>query len=256
MTDEIDRLHQHAPSVDLQITDDGLLIGPGVVQCPSARSQALLASETHILGIVWHYTDTRSCGALNLAKRIVAYPSASERSASWHLCIDRAGNAVQSVSARRGSWHAGGAQAARFAAAPVLIGGHRRWMLQPATSHSLPGANSLFFGIELENVGEVRFVAGEWLGWPFKKGTQYGEPIVVPADEVFGPPSSAHHVYTDAQISMAERVTQALVHKYALIRENCAWSHQMIDPENRTDPGPLWMGGSALPAILDHVFGT
>jgi len=250
---ESETLHRAHLDLTIEVDGRGWMHGPAVTVVPSVRTQALWPGETHILGIVWHYTDTRSVGAVNMAQRI-AGQVAGGRAASWHICIDRAGRIAQSVSMMRGSWHAGGASAARFGADPKLVDGHRVWRLMSADHRQLPGANSLFAGIELENVGEVRLVGGEWLGWPFKRGTQYGDPVVVPADEVLGPNNGAHHCYTSAQIAAAREVASALASKYALLRENCGWSHQQIDPENRTDPGPLWMGGSALPSILDTVW--
>jgi N-acetyl-anhydromuramyl-L-alanine amidase AmpD len=247
---------QHLQAHDdsaIELDDGGWMTGKDVGMIPSEQQQALWPGETHILGIVWHYTDTRSVGASRLAQRI-AVPCPA-RAASWHVCIDRTGRIVQSVSMLRGSWHAGGATAARFAVAGMERG-HRVWSLSSPTNRGQPGANSLFCGIELENVGELRLVDKEWLGWPFKRGTPSGAPIAVPEDEVhIEGNGKAHHLFTVAQHQASQRVTSALVHKYDLILDNCAFSHQQIDPQNRTDPGPVWMG-LHLPEILTSVFGS
>jgi len=263
MTDQ-ERLHvAHQPSDHLEVTDQGWLIGPGTEACPSARSSKLWVNETNILGIVWHYTDTRSATAMGLARRIMQMPGPGQRAASWHICIDRSGAIVQSISALLGSWHAGGASAARFvvdrfvedaridlASPPV-----KRRIWRAVSPHTgLPGANDLFLGIELENVGEVRRHGAEWLGWPFAHGTANGEPVVVPVDEIAKHTGRFYHQFTAAQVDAAQRVTQALVGKYHLVRPNCTLSHQAIDPERRTDPGPDWMD-RCLPIILDQVFG-
>lgn len=257
-TEPLELTHRAHALDHLEIDDEGWMHGSGIGTSKSVRDQALGTGETHVLGIVWHYTDTRSVGAVDMAKRI-AGPVNGGRAASWHLIIDRQGYAVQSVSCLRGSWHAGGPSAARFQWQGKLVEGHRRWIIQPAASRQFPGANSLFFGIELENVGEVRLVDGKWLGWPFKFGTQWGAPVVVPDGEVDtgvdddeDAPTRGHHIYTSDQVDTATRVTAALAHKYGLIRDNCAWTHQQIDPNNRTDPGPLWV--AELPSILDRAF--
>jgi N-acetyl-anhydromuramyl-L-alanine amidase AmpD len=247
---------QHLQAHDdssIELDDQGWMTGRDVSTVLSDQSQALWPGETHILGIVWHYTDTRSVGALRLAQRIAH--SGVARAASWHVCIDRAGQTVQSVSMLRGSWHAGGATAARFAVAGMERG-HRMWSMSSPTNRGQPGANSLFTGIELENVGELRRVDKEWLGWPFRRGLPVGEPIIVPEDEVHIEGNGrGHHLFTVAQHQAAQRVTSALVNKYDLIWDNCAFSHAQIDPQNRTDPGPVWMG-IHLPEILFAVFGS
>jgi N-acetyl-anhydromuramyl-L-alanine amidase AmpD len=248
-------LHQaHVDQDHLEVDDSGILHGRGATYTPSMRDQALWPHETNVLGIVWHYTDTRSVGAYNLSKRIAGLPAGGQRAASWHVCIDRAGTIVQSVSFKRGSWHAGGATAARFDwKASNSVNGHRLWELGAGNGH--PGANNLFAGIELENVGEVRKVGTEWLGWPFSHGTKYGEPVIVPESEVVHIAQRSYHCFAIEQVNAAKRVTEALARHYSLIRENCGFSHQQIDPQNRTDPGPAWMG-THLPWLLDQVFGS
>lgn len=246
--------HQSHDASVIEIDGEGWMHGEGVGCFRSDQEQALWTGETHVLGIVWHYTDTRSVGAANLARRIVRGMEHS-RAASWHVCVDRQGAIAQSVSMLRGSWHAGGATAARFGVA-CMEDGHRVWGLIPSSRRDRPGANSLFSGIELENVGELRLIDGEWLGWPFKRGLPSGAPIAVPEAEVHVEGNGkAHHSFTAQQVAAALRVTSALAHKYNLIKVNCEWSHQDIDPEHRTDPGPVWMGVH-LPEILSSVFGS
>lgn len=247
----------------LEVDDDGWIRGPGTA-CTSEtlKRQSLAPGVDHIEGIVTHWTDTRGCGAMNLAKRLL--DPDNDRAASWHLVIDAQGNAVQSVSAKHGSWHAGGAQAALF-----QRGADGAWTpLTPAQRGQVRGygANSFAFGIELECAGEVRLVDGKWCGWPFAFGTKYGAPAVIPADEVT-PNTATHgyHAFTAPQIETLGRVVTALVHRYGLRRDACALGHCQIDPENRTDPGPLMLGspvpkwgatGGHLKMILDSIFGA
>jgi N-acetyl-anhydromuramyl-L-alanine amidase AmpD len=251
-------LHQaHAadgPAIELD--DDGILHGDRVLPyVASPKRQALAPGLEHIEGLTWHFTDTRGCGAANLQHRIA---SAGGRAASWHAVIDAAGQLAQSVPMTRGSWHAGGPTAALF-----VRGADGTWAaLSAAQRGKMRGysANSWAGGIELENVGEVRLVDGEWLGWPFARGTKWGEPEVVPGAEVEieqARPGRGWHRFTAAQVETARAVTAALVARYGLRREACAWGHCEIDPQRRTDPGPLWLRpGGHLETILGEVFGA
>lgn len=216
------------------------------------KQQALAPGLVHIEGVVWHYTDTRGCGAENLALRLLD-PS-NKRAASWHACIDATGAIVQSVSAKCGSWHAGGAGAKVFARES-----DGEWTpLTPAQRGQVRGwdANAWAFGIELENAGELRLVDGRWCSWPFAFGTKYGAPIVVPVTEVaIDKPGHGWHAFTAAQVDAATRLLAGLAGAYGLRRSACGWTHAFIDPANRVDPGPVWET-QHLPGILDAVFGT
>ena len=281
----LDDLHRaHAASEadpPLEVNADGWIADGDkalIASVESPRRQTLAFDKPgNIEAIVWHWTDTRGCGAVNLAQRI---STMAGRAASWHTVIDANGIAVQSVSAKHGSWHAGGADAALFTRSS---GGD--WdPLAPAQRGRIAGysANAFAFGIELENVGEVRLVDRNgqwtWVGWPFAFGTQYGAPANVPDTEVAaiygadGRPimpvlgARSHQVFTDAQVTTARRITRALAQRYGLTRKACSLGHCQIDPQNRTDPGPLWLGspipplgsqatGGHLKEILDAVFG-
>lgn len=253
-------LHAAHLEDNIEIDDAGWMHGRDVHQIPTVRTQKLATpgaeGERHVEGVVWHYTDTRNAGAVNLAKRIAAAGQAR----SCHLWIDRAGVVAQSASFERGTWHAGSSTAALFRRDERTD--DQPWqMLTPAQRGNVRGygANSFAAGIELENVGEVRLVGGQWLGWPFRHDLQGSDgamvrPVVVPADEVASNGSHGWHAYTHAQASAAKRVVSALVRRYGLKRAACEWTHQRIDPTRRTDPGPLWTDG-LLPSILADVFG-
>lgn len=239
----IDGLHQaHADQSPIEIDDEGIMHGDGVTSIPCAKRQALATPDGHIEGIVWHWTDTRGAGAINLARRI-AVPGGAAR--SCHAWIDRTGAIAQSVPFKFGAWHAGSDKAALFARAQ-----DGTWApLSPAQRGKLRGygANSWTAGIELENVGEIRRVGDVWRGWPFGRHVE-GEDLgtIVPDGEAH-PTAPAYHAFSDAQIESARRVTAALVRRYGLRRDACAWGHVQIDPENRTDPGPLWLGDAGKP---------
>jgi hypothetical protein len=271
----------------IEIDDGGWMHGDGVTRFrkgerdPSLppgyldetnKQQGLAIGLDHVEGIVTHWTDTRGCGASALARRLI--DPRNTRAASWHAVIDAQGVIAQSVSARCGSWHAGGSSAALFARQSP-----GEWVpLAPAQRGKVRGygANSWAYGIELECVGEVRLVGNEWLGWPFARGTEYGSPAVVPPDEVatFGSVivngvhvDRGYHRFSPAQLGGLKRVVSALVHRYGLRRDACSIGHCQIDPDNRTDPGPLMLGmsdhriprwgtaaGGELHAILDSIY--
>lgn len=48
-------------------------------------------------------------------------------------------------------------------------------------------------------------------------------------------------VFPPAQVAAAERVWRALVRAYAIPRELAMLEHSALDPERRSDPGPVWM---------------
>jgi N-acetyl-anhydromuramyl-L-alanine amidase AmpD len=250
--DALHRVHDSEGLPPVEIDDVGVLHGDGVSFVPTVRTQKLATpgaeGDRHVEAVVWHYTDTRNAGAVNLAKRIaMAAPEGQER--SCHLWIDRAGKIAQSASLERGTWHAGSNTAALFTRAPDGL-----WrMLTSAQRGKMRGwgANSFAAGIELENVGIVRHVGGQWLGWPFAFGTKHGAPVVVPADEVDA--DRGLHTFTEAQIAAATRVLAAIVHRYGLTRDACTLTHHAIDPARREDPGDLWTTVH-LPKILEAVF--
>ncbi len=248
----LEMLHQaHAADAapPIEIDDDGWLHGSSVERtAETAKRSALAPGLEHVEGIAWHWTDTRGCGAMNLARRLL---DPKGRSASWHVVIDATGAIVQSVSAKHAAWHVGSDSAAMFtrtASAPA----YGTW--DPLTASQRGkirgfGGNSWLFGIELENVGELRRLGDSWLGWPFRHDyVAPGEssptrPAVVPNAEAYPIDTvRGFHMFTDAQVAAAQRVAGSLVRRYGLVREACEWGHCQIDPERRTDPGPLWLG--------------
>lgn len=226
----------------------------------TSKQQTLAPGLEHVEGIVAHYTDTRGCGARVLAQRLL--DPMNKRAASWHACIDRSGDISQSVSAKCGSWHAGGATAALFTREDA-----KSAVWSPLTSAQRGNvrgwsANSWAFGVELENAGELRLVDGKWCSWPFAFGTKYGAPVVVPEAEVVvdtARPTRGWHGFTDAQVTGMTRLVAGLAGRYGLLRANCEWTHAEIDPQNRVDPGPVWFDLKSrtglMKTVLDTVFG-
>lgn len=247
------RVHDRDGLPPLEIDDAGILRGSGCTFVPSVRTQKLVTpgaeGERHIEALVWHYTDTRNAGAVNLARRIAAAAKEGEER-SCHVWIDRPGQIAQSVSLERGAWHAGSSTAALFQRDPQT-GLWRQLTAAQRGKIRGYGANSFAAGIEVENVGHLRHVNGKWLGWPYAFGTKHGAPVVVPDDEV--DTARGVHMFTDAQERAAIRVVAAAVHRYGLTRDACTLTHHAIDPTRREDPGSRWIEVH-LPRILDAVF--
>jgi hypothetical protein len=257
--DALDQLHQAHDADDvIEIDADGFMHGTGVTIVRSDRKGKL--RFPNVIGAMWHFTDTRGAGAVNLAKRIAAYDPNKQR--SCHAWIDAPGEIAQSISFEASSWHAGSATAKRLARAAngelTLVGGAF-------------GANSAIAGIELENAGELKLVKADakaaargaaylvggtsvWCSWPWSFAKPE-RPTLVPIDEVVIVGDTAWHKYTEPQIHGAFRVASALVQTYEIPRSNMEWGHSMVDPGRRTDPGPSWLGkGGHLDAILDKIY--
>lgn len=235
--------HQEDPPVlpPIAIDHDGWMSGVGVSIIKSARSQRLATPGEIPEGLCAHWTATSSGTARALARRIAAAPAAGERSASWSAIIERDGSIIQSVSCKRGSWHAGGDTAAKFTRDP-----HGVWAIDP---HGKCSANAWTFGVEMICVGEVRSVGGKWIGWPFASGAP-----AVSASEVVEHHGRHYQTITEAQEQNYSRILAALVREYALPRESASWGHAMIDPSRKIDPGPVF-AEVQLPRIVAAVYG-
>lgn len=232
-----------------------------VASIPSRRVQPLTQDMPHVAGVVWHTSDTpRGTGAA-MARGIRDLPSDPRYARSWHLAVD-VDHVYQAAMLTRGTWHAGGPSACRWARLPKPHDDQFAAVLAtaPGAQH-LPTANSVFAGVELVNVGQVRLVGGRWLGWPFgdpHKEADSGRSAEVTIDQVWEGPGwngepSHWHDFAPSQVDAAREIVEALHGTYSLPREAFGHSHHAIDPTRRDDPGPLWMR-VYLPKILDEVF--
>lgn len=252
----------------LHVDADGWLVATGtdvhLLRVPSKRTQALVRApsappgvDAHVDGITWHWTDTPHGTGARLAQANADLPKPGQHVGSWHACIDGDGTIYQAASFRRGTWHAGGPTAARLQWDPVAQGWAERY---PPPPHStLPTANSVFAGVELVCVGEVRWVGGQWLGWPFGVHEEtHGRSARVDGhqveERVWRGRKRHFQRFTPAQILSAERLTHALVDAYDLPAESVSYGHTQLDPDRREDPGPLWLE-EILPEMLGRVFG-
>jgi N-acetyl-anhydromuramyl-L-alanine amidase AmpD len=246
-------VHDTIAPVLLQVLPDGWLaptVGSTVAveKIPTKRIQKLATPRGEPHGIVWHWTATPAGSVRNAAKRIVALPDKAkgERAASFHLGIPQSGALIQLASVEVGTWHAGGASAARF----TNVGGS--YMVRQATDRGPElSANACFVGVELENVGEVRKIGTEWRSWPFKAGE--GHRVAFNNTVAHG--ARRYERFTEHQVHLATEFVRAMAIAYprSITRASCLWAHFMIDPTRKTDPGPVWME-QILPKILDEVF--
>ena len=156
--------------------------------------------------LVMHYTAGRN------AESSISWLASPQAKASAHLVIGRDGKITQLVPFNVVAWHAGASS----------------W-------EGVSGLNHHSIGIELDNVGRLDHIAGQWVS-PLK--------IVVPDDQVRvakhkndapGLPPSGWQTYTAEQIDAAFSVAQALIAHYAL---RDIIGHDDIAPGRKSDPGP------------------
>ena len=156
--------------------------------------------------LVMHYTAGRN------AESSISWLANPQAKASAHLVIGRDGKITQLVPFNVVAWHAGASS----------------W-------EGVSGLNHHSIGIELDNVGRLDHIAGQWVS-PLK--------IVVPDDQVRvakhkndapGLPPSGWQTYTAEQIDAAFSVAQALIAHYAL---RDIIGHDDIAPGRKSDPGP------------------
>lgn len=212
----------------LTIDEHGYVQGPGVTQVPTARTQRLATPDGRPGGIVWHYTNTVGVCASNLAKRIANKPAAGERSASWHIAIDRDGSLVQSASLLRGTWHAGGPTASLFSRSAS------GWLIDPAGKLS---ANSWAIGVEMIGGGRVKYKNSRWRIWPFADNA----PAIPDEDRELDKVGRSWQRFTPAQYATAVRLANAIDMAYGIRGRAALWGHMQIDPTNREDPGPFFL---------------
>lgn len=244
--DHQDHEHHDAGDDQVLVIERGILHGAGVEQFPSKRTNRL--SVPLPIGVTWHWTATGTGTARTIAKNWQTLPDPDEHVGSAHVILPREGGILQLVTFLRGSWHAGAGSALRFR----QVNGE--WTPATANHSSKVSANHLFVGVEIENVGEVRKVGGVWLGWPFGN-KKHGKSPVVPDDQVVEHKGKHYQAYTEAQVVAARRLLRALAGEYPIGRRGASWGHVDLDPQRKTDPGPLWKEVH-LPAILEAVYGA
>jgi len=236
-TDEPDITIDEEP---LTIDGEGWFVGLGVKRFSTARTQPLQTPSGHVEGVTWHWTATGEGTGERLCKNIKKLPEPGQHVGSWHVLIPRQGGILQCAPTTVGTWHAGGPTAARFFAK------NHGWAKAPPGMSRI-SANALFLGVELECVGEVRSIAGSWMGWPFGKNGQKGP--IVPDRDIATAGGRTYQAFTNAQVTEATRIVRALATTYRLPAMQFSWTHADIDPNRKIDPGPIWTM-KILPAIL------
>lgn len=249
------------PDISLIIDKDGWLVGKNVVRVPVTRDLYPWKSKSkQPLGLLWHWTATAHGTALGMAKRT----RTKEQSSSFvHLWIEHDGTIYQSAPFHGGSGHAGGSTAKHVIEGPPGI------ITLVSNDSAEYSVNYFLIGIEIVNVGEVRFVApgddgeyqpaamthpkGVWMGWPFgrrdKKTNKITKGPIVKAADVASYGKRYYHKYTTEQCDAAMRIVRACRREYNFSDRAMSWGHVDVDPGRKTDPGPLW-SMQDLPLIL------
>jgi len=223
----------------LTITEDGWFHGAGVTLVPSVRHWRLTtrapSGEPAPLGVLWHWTGgvCRPGTAHNLAEWIRLRPGADEKPRSWHLCISKQGQVIQSVSLEVGAWHC-----------------ERGLVRDPRGRHHR--INRALIGIELENAGRLKLLHGAWRCHPYWKTDKSGKVVLINGLKVPDPkrivdasrtiPVERHGIFDEfpeAQIVAARRVLEVLMDRYGLNPAHCRYQHGDFD-NRKEDAGPLW----------------
>lgn len=210
-------LRNRQPADELVVVD-GWLKGPGAEIITADPSWYGGPMPQGPLAIVAHYTATDPGTALAIVGR--RYLGASEiarrllRAKSFECELPN-GKAITIASVpRAASWHVTIAQDGTvFQGVPLTA---MAWHVAAPTRLNVPGglrANACAIGIELEGHGDV---------------------------------------FPPAQVEAARRVWRALVRAYSIPRELAMLAHSDLQ-DNRSDPGPEWMGRHAG-IVLEHAF--
>ncbi len=230
----------------MMVDDKGWLItaagDPVGKQFPTVRTYPLAVPAP--LGIVWHTTDERGGPgyAEALARRIQTFRRGVDRPASWHLLIAKDGAIYQSAPFTVGTWHVG---------VPGVIAGRRFANINHAT-----------VSCELENAGRLRRLGGSAYCWPYFLNPSApvwerrpNPACAVSLDRAVATRAGLFDGFTPAQEASAAVILRALVTRFGWTRDVCSYGHVDFDPQNREDPGPVWML-TFLPRVLDRVIGS
>lgn len=190
----------------------GLARGLPVRKRPTVRTMPL---DGKLAGIVWHWTaGYGSCATLGRL-----YEKGPIGEPSFHVGIDPDGSCTQLV--------------------PLILGSnHCRGRLPDGRY-----VNACTFGVELVNVGRVmQDAAGTWrqVENPHEPASRHvpNMKFAVPPQDVVQAHGGAWHRFTEAQVSTAQALCDALASAGVPMRH---WGHVDLDPARKADPGPVWM---------------
>ena len=123
--------------------------------------------------------------------------------------------------------------------------------------HRHGNVNAATIGVELDNAGPLKEVAGRAYAWPYWRDAGRRRPnprYVVPAGNVEYHDGEPYDGFPASQVRAAVEIVDALRNFLGWTREAAGYGHSMFAAPSKTDPGRLWME-QRLPRILDEVFG-
>lgn len=204
----------------LTIDQEGWLVGHNVVQIPAKDPEGNVRfsyANVTLTAIVWHYTAMLVSAKTHADNMRSDAQKHRDRQASAHLFIDDDGTIYQCIPFSRGAWHVGP---------------------DPKKRHYIGGvpANRCAAGIEVRNAGLLKkrgndYYTGWWRGGTLRKV----DPVrVVKAGGRYW------EKYSPEQFASARLLCAALVERYDIPKINRRFTHAQLNPDRRTDPGPLW----------------
>jgi len=163
------------------------------------------SSNVQPILLVIHYTATTTL------RPVINWFADPISKVSAHLIIDRDGSVIQMVRFDRRAWHAG-----------------------ISSWGNLDNINRYSIGIELVNAGKLRKSPHGWMAW---NGSIIADDEVTEATHILDDELSGWHEYTQQQLESLWQVGTALNQVFDF---QDIVGHDMIAPERKKDPGPLF----------------
>lgn len=182
-------------------------------------------------GTITHYD------ALHKSSRTVKGFTKSPKGASTHFVIGRKGDLHQLISIKNRAWHA----AFKHVNGECVEWREHGGRMPMANGHSTSNPNHWFVGIDLSNLGHLKFVDNHYVS---SIGTKVPKELVF-----FDERGKPWEKYTEEAINTYKQLMVALVLELDMIPE-MNYRHQDTSPSRKPDPGPAL----DFKKIIDEVY--